>query len=163
MTPFARGAVVAVLAVATGLAGTGRALSPAPPSASGSGQTLSDAGAAWLVVDVSTGRTLDTRGGRILRTPILPGSIAKIATLIAALDAGVVSPGTTMTCRRRIVVEGETLTCSHPQLGRPLTLAEALAHSCNFVFGSIAARLRREDLDRTLVSLGLPPSDVTER
>jgi stage II sporulation protein D len=114
---------------------------------------------AYLVVDLQTGRPLATRREDVLRTPVAPGSIAKIATLLAALEAGVVKADTTLTCRRRIDLDGETITCSHPVLGRPLTLAEALAHSCNYAFATIAGRLRREDLDRALVITGLPPSD----
>jgi stage II sporulation protein D len=114
---------------------------------------------AYLVLDLQTGREISVRREDVLRTAVAPGSIAKIATLLAALDAGVVKPGTTFICRRRAVVAGETVTCSHPALGRPLTLAEALAHSCNDAFASMAARLRREDLDHALVTLGLPPSD----
>lgn len=114
---------------------------------------------ALLLLDVRTGRRLDTQRPDLLRTPVFPGSLAKIATLLAAFDAGLVSPDSTFACRRSIVVDGQTLTCSHPSLGRPLTLAEALAHSCNVAFDTIAARLRRTDLDRALLSLGLPPSN----
>ena len=89
---------------------------------------------------------------------MLPGSIAKVATLIAALEAGVIQPATRMTCPRRLEVDGHRLDCSHPDLGRPLDAVEALAHSCNGYFADIAGRLRRDDLDRAFGQLGLPPT-----
>jgi SpoIID/LytB domain protein len=159
MSTICRAATALVLASI--LAGAGApavrvAAAPAPQSGRAAPRA---AVPAYLVLDLQTGRTLAIRREDVLRTPVAPGSIAKIATLLAALESGVVKPDTTFVCRRRIEVAGETITCSHPPLGRPLTLSEALAHSCNCAFATIATRLRREDLDRALVVTGLPPSD----
>ena len=66
----------------------------------------------------------------LLDTPILPGSIMKTVTLVAALESQVIEPDTARLCRRTVTVGGRTYTCSHPDLKRPLTAAEALAHSC---------------------------------
>jgi SpoIID/LytB domain protein len=113
---------------------------------------------AYRITDVSSGRVVASARDDLLRTPILPGSIAKIATLVAALESGVIQPSTRIACPRRLEVEGRRLDCSHPDLGRPLTPAEALAHSCNGYFANVARRLSRASLDRALGQLGLPPS-----
>lgn len=93
----------------------------------------------------------------ILDTPVAPGSIAKVFTLLAALDEGTITPASTMTCPRRLTVDGRAYTCSHPDPGRPLTPAEALAESCNTYFASVASRLPRAALDRAFVRAGLRP------
>jgi SpoIID/LytB domain protein len=91
----------------------------------------------------------------VLDTPLLPGSIAKAATLVAALESGVITPATTRLCRRIVTVDGRTYTCSHPDLKRPLSPAEALAHSCNDFFVSLAPWLSREAVNAVRVKAGL--------
>jgi stage II sporulation protein D len=109
-------------------------------------------------VELSSGRTVLALREDLLRTPVLAGSVIKVATLLAAIDSGVVGPDTSITCRRHLVIDGELYTCSHPDVGRPLHPAEALAYSCNCFFATVAQRLRRDALDRALVELGLPPT-----
>ena len=60
-------------------------------------------------------------------------------------------------CRRVAKADGQTFTCSHPDLKRPLSPAEALAYSCNDFFVSLAPRLSREALNATRMAAGLPP------
>jgi penicillin-binding protein 2 len=117
-----------------------------------------EAGVAYLAVDLKSGRTIASSRADLLDTPVEPGSIAKIATLAAALESGVVTERTAILCTRTVVVAGRTLTCSHPDLHRPLRPAEALAHSCNVYFATIAGRLPRTSLDAALGALGLMPS-----
>jgi SpoIID/LytB domain protein len=93
----------------------------------------------------------------ILDTPVLPGSIVKTVALVAALERGIVTPATGHMCRRVARADGQTFTCSHPDLKRPLSPAEALAHSCNDFFVSLAPRLPREALNATRMAAGLPP------
>ncbi len=116
---------------------------------------------AYLVVDVASGRTLASARPDILGSPVLPGSILKIATLLAALESRVIEPGTSLPCRRDVTVDGHRLICVHPSLGRPLTPAEALAYSCNDYLTTIAARLPRSAFDRALAQLGLPPTPAS--
>jgi stage II sporulation protein D len=113
--------------------------------------------AAILVVDLPSGRTLSVVQPDLIATRLAPGSVLKIATLVAALESGVISPATKFTCRRRVKVDGRELVCAHPDLGRPMSPAEALAHSCNDFFVTIAERLPREALSATTSSLGLGP------
>lgn len=112
---------------------------------------------AYLIAELPSGRVMASARPDILSSPIAPGSIAKIAALMAALESGVIGPTTTMTCRRRVLFEGRVLTCSHPDVGHPLTPSEALAHSCNDFFVAVGRRLRREALNVALVRLGLAP------
>ncbi|HUE89371.1 MAG TPA: SpoIID/LytB domain-containing protein [Vicinamibacterales bacterium] len=93
----------------------------------------------------------------ILDTPVLSGSVMKMVTLVAALESQAIEPDTTRICRRTVTVNGKRYTCSHPDLKRALTAAEALAHSCNDFFVSLAPSLSREMFNRVRAQLGLPP------
>ena len=93
----------------------------------------------------------------VLDTPVLPGSIVKTVALVAALERGIITANSSHMCRRVVKADGQTLTCSHPDLKRPLSPAEALAYSCNDFFVSLAPRLSREALNATRVAAGLPP------
>ena len=93
----------------------------------------------------------------ILDTPVLPGSIVKTVALVAALERGVITPESSRMCRRVAKADGQTFTCSHPDLKRPLSPAEALAYSCNDFFVSLAPRLSRDALNATRMAAGLPP------
>ena len=93
----------------------------------------------------------------ILDTPVLPGSIVKTVALVAALERGVVTANSSHMCRRVVTADGQTFVCSHPDLKRPLSPAEALAYSCNDFFVSLAPRLPREALNATRMAAGLPP------
>ena len=112
-------------------------------------------GAAYLVRSLSSGSVSSQSRPDILDMPLLPGSIAKAATLVAALESGVITPATTHVCRRVVTVDGRTYTCTHPDLKRPLTPAEALAHSCNDFFVSLAPWLSREAVNAVRVKAGL--------
>ena len=85
----------------------------------------------------------ERREGRsdILDTPVLPGSIVKAVTLVTALESRRHPPDTEVMCRREVTVDGVRFVCAHPDLQRPLSAAEALAHSCNDFFMSLARRL----------------------
>ena len=145
MTPRLR-LVLGAAAVASWVTAAAIVAAQAPPS-----------GAAWLV------RPLDSQGPRrearadILDTPVLPGSIIKAVTLVAALESGVVNEHTTHLCRRVVTVDGHRYACAHPVLKRALTPAEALAYSCNDFFLSLAPRLTREAVNGVRRGAGLPP------
>ena len=93
----------------------------------------------------------------VLDTPILPGSVIKVVALVAALESGLIVPETTRMCRRTATVDGRKYVCAHPDLQRPLSAAEALAHSCNDFFVSLAPRLSRSMVNDVRVRFGLPP------
>jgi len=116
-------------------------------------------GVAYLAIDLRTHATIASTDAARLGKPVAPGSVIKIATLAAALEAGVVDDNTGITCTREVVVDGHRLVCTHPDLHRPMKPAEALAQSCNVYFATIAKRLPRPVFDRILAGLGLPLSD----
>jgi len=93
----------------------------------------------------------------VLDTPVLPGSIVKTVALVAALERGVVTATSSHICRRVSKADGQSYTCSHPELKRPLSPAEALAYSCNDFFVSLAPKLSRDALNATRMAAGLPP------
>ena len=92
----------------------------------------------------------------LLATPVAPGSLTKLATVVALYEQGL--GDLRIACSRRVVVDGKALTCVHPDLHRPLTPAEAVGHSCNTYFAVLAQRLSRQSLDAVLVRLGLGPT-----
>src|SRR3954452_9919073 len=100
--------------------------------------------AAYFVRNLDDPRDRQEQRGDILDTPVYPGSIVKTVALVAALERGIITPTSTHMCRRVVKADGQTFTCSHPDLKRPLTPAEALAYSCNDFFVSLTPRLPRE-------------------
>jgi membrane peptidoglycan carboxypeptidase len=121
----------------------------------------SQTGVAYVAIDLASGRIRDADQAAQLDRAVLPGSLIKVATLAAALEAGAISPRTGLLCTREVRVAGHSLTCTHPDLQRPLRPAEALAHSCNTFFTTVAARTPRSVLDRVLTDLGLPTTDAS--
>ena len=81
----------------------------------------------------------------------------KPVTLLAARASGAVENDTRIACGRTLHLEGRTLDCVHPSLGHALDARDAIAHSCNTYFVSVARRLPRSALSQAAVSLGLPP------
>ena len=58
----------------------------------------------------------------VLDTPVLPGSVMKVVTLVAALESRVDRAGhDSRMCRRTVTVDGRKYVCSHPDLKRPLS------------------------------------------
>ncbi len=82
----------------------------------------------------------------------------KVITLAAALEQGALDANTRTLCRRSITVDGRALTCVHPDYHRAIGPVEALAHSCNTYFATVARRLPRSALDDMLVRVGLGPT-----
>ncbi|WP_127529655.1 peptidoglycan D,D-transpeptidase FtsI family protein [Paenibacillus kobensis] len=89
---------------------------------------------------------------RALRA-VEPGSIFKIVTEAAALEAGVSKPNESFHCTGEY---GRYGLSDWKKGGHgDLTLREGLAHSCNIVFADIAERLTPQQLLDTAVRLGL--------
>jgi cell division protein FtsI/penicillin-binding protein 2 len=127
-------------------------------SAVASHGTLSS-GPAYLLVALPSHQVIAESRRDVLDTPIAPGSVMKVVTLATALEQGVANSGTRILCRRTIDVDGRPLTCVHPDFHRALDPVEAIAHSCNVYFATIARRLPRSALDDMLVRVGLTPSN----
>lgn len=84
-----------------------------------------------------------------------PGSTFKVVTALAALRAGY-TPDSTVECTETIVVDGRTIG-NYPGYSHTgsITLREALAHSCNTAFISLASEISSADLAAAALSLGL--------
>ena len=149
-----RGVLALSIAVAVGAA---QKPSPVPSLRA----DASAAQPAFVIQGLDNPRDRHEARADILDTPVLPGSIVKAVTLVAALEAGVISAATNHLCRRTVVADGQTFVCSHPDLKRALSPAEALAYSCNDFFVSLAPRLSRDRLNATRLASGLAPIGPT--
>jgi cell division protein FtsI/penicillin-binding protein 2 len=109
-----------------------------------------------------TAVALDVKSGRILahyhlevaaRRLARPGSTVKPFTLLALLSTG--SPPRALTCGKKLQIGARHMDCTHPPAPEPLDAVAALAYSCNYYFGSLAAGLRNSDLVETFTRAGL--------
>ena len=73
-----------------------------------------------------------------------PGSVFKLITCAAALDAGVVTPDSTFYCGASIGVAGTHFHCANNRRHGVQTLTQALMNSCNQAFIQVGQRLGRE-------------------
>ncbi len=148
-----RRAVAAVVAGCVAVAATwGMALLHAQPVAPAPGIAVAPA---TLVVDWPSRRIVAETDPRTLDTEMLPGSVAHVFALAAAVEAGLVLPSSTHVCRRVASADGRRFSCTHPDLRRPLTPAEALAYACNDFFAALATRLPRASLNDVRRRAGL--------
>ena len=141
--------------LALGAAFAGLALVAAPFARDAAGQPSGRAAPAYRLIALPSGRVIAEARADVLATPVAPGSLMKLAALIALYEQGF--GDVRMACTRRVVVDGAALTCVHPDLHRPLSPADAIGYSCNTYFGTLAQRLSRQALDSVLVRLGLGP------
>lgn len=70
-----------------------------------------------------------------------PGSVFKMVTLAAAIDAGVVNTATNFDCKGYLTVTGQKIKCWKSGGHGKETLQEAVAGSCNPAFMSMALKL----------------------
>lgn len=84
-----------------------------------------------------------------------PGSVFKLITCSAALDAGVVTKDTHFVCAGKIRVSGTTFRCANGHIHGNETLAQGLAVSCNPCFIQVGARLGKEAFCRYFEAFGL--------
>ena len=108
---------------------------------------------AWMRMSWPGGRVLAANLPERLDDAVHAGSLFKLVVARAAVDQGLVTPDLHLACPRRVRVAGREADCVHPDLGRPLALDDALAHSCNHFFVRLAERLDRAGLERTFRAL----------
>src|SRR5262249_34333281 len=63
-----------------------------------------------------------------------------------------------LVCGRNLRIGARQMDCTHPLRPDPIDASAALAYSCNFYFGSLAARLRTSDLVEAFTRAGLTSS-----
>ena len=84
-----------------------------------------------------------------------PGSVFKLITCAAALDAGAVSPRSTFYCGESISVAGTRFHCANHKRHGSQTVTQALENSCNQSFIQIGARLGKEAFCSYFAAFGL--------
>ncbi len=151
-SPHAAAALILTCVALGALTWTALLAQPARTAAS-----AAPSGPATLVVEWPSRRIATETGTRVLDAPVLPGALAHVFALAAAVDSGLVSPTSTHLCRRVATADGRRFVCTHPDLERPLTPAEALSYSCTDFFVHLAARLPRESLNEVRRRAGLEP------
>ncbi len=130
------------------------------------------AGAGVVVLDVDTGDVLamanapgyspddvdDTsaaqRRNRAVTDMFEPGSVQKAVTAAAAIEAGVVSPDTTLSVPDRLRVGDKTFTDSHSHPTETMSFAEIIEVSSNVGTIKVAQRLGAERLHAALREFG---------
>ncbi len=83
--------------------------------------------------------------GLAVSAPQAPGSVFKVVTLAAALEAGVTSPSDSFPVRQYAVLSGVRLANAGDESCGG-SLANSLAHSCNSVFAPMGAEVGRKRL-----------------
>ncbi|SFV29388.1 penicillin-binding protein 2 [Hyphomicrobium facile] len=84
-----------------------------------------------------------------------PGSTFVVVTALAALEAGVLSPGERIVCHGEYEYRGDVYRCSKREGHGSLSLHEAISSSCEVFFCEVAARLGIARLSAAARALGL--------
>lgn len=92
---------------------------------------------------------------RVIQGTYPPGSTFKIVSALAALQEGVVSPGTRYHCPGYLAVYGTLFRCHKPEGHGTVDLRQAIALSCNVYFYNVGIRLEIERLSRYAKLVGL--------
>jgi cell division protein FtsI (penicillin-binding protein 3) len=96
------------------------------------------------------------RGSRAVSTVFEPGSTAKVITMAAAIEEGLVTPTTRVTAPYKFTTDnGQTFHDSHNDGTRKLTVAGVLAESSNTGTVQIGSRLTPEQRYKYLTAFGL--------
>jgi len=93
---------------------------------------------------------------RPLASAYTPGSIFKLVTATAALENIADLETRSFTCTGETVIDGKAVRCQHEH--GTLSFADALARSCNVVFGQLAVELGAETLTECAQRLGITQS-----
>lgn len=139
-------------------------------------KTVKETGAGWgagLIMDAWTGEILamgtypdfdlnrypevkpEVTRNRVVTDAFEPGSVLKIATALACLERGVVSPGTVFHIPAELRVGGYTFKDAHPMPKSDMTFDEVIAHSSNVGTIKAAQALGKDNLYRFLARAGL--------
>ena len=108
------------------------------------------------IPDIAGDETGDYDGvylNRFFNAAYTPGSIFKLVTSAAALEADAASKDQTYTCTGETIIGGQKIIC----MGKhgTLSMTQALAHSCNVYYGELAAALGKDKLQAAADRLGL--------
>lgn len=105
------------------------------------------------VIEDGDGRYEGAYLNRVYSSSFTPGSTFKIITLAAALENLSDVTERTFACYGSTTVGGVEITC--PRAHGTMTIADALASSCNGVFGALAQELGANTMEEYMKSAGL--------
>lgn len=111
-------------------------------------KSLQNTQAIAIALHQQSGAILASHGN--IESAETPGSILKPLLLSAALQRKLVSPTTTVFCRRNLRIGNQSVPCTHPQADVAFTAQDALAYSCNTWFASLALRFTPASLTSAL-------------
>lgn len=100
---------------------------------------------------------LDGAGSPLMNRAVIgyqPGSIVKLVTAAAALEAHLITPSTTIQCPGFLTIGDRTFHCWNQDGHGPLALTGAIAQSCNVYFMQVARRLGVSRLRREMEEAG---------
>ncbi|MBV9762443.1 MAG: hypothetical protein JO340_17925 [Acidobacteriaceae bacterium] len=126
-------------------------------------------GGCALLLDLRNGRLLVSEGAEVARRLVAaPGSTLKPLSLLALLEANKLALQEEYFCSRHLVLNGQRLDCSHPNIAAPMNVSRAIAYSCNCAVAHFARRFEIGELARYLLRSGicsrtglLPDSEAT--
>jgi SpoIID/LytB domain protein len=108
-----------------------------------------------IVVDAHSGRVRALVNPQIATTEaLMPGSMMKPFTALAALRAGLIDRDSRTACPGRFTGLDFSLPCVHGDHLPPFSPSQAIAYSCNYYFATLGQRLGREKLIETLRPFG---------
>jgi penicillin-binding protein 2 len=84
-----------------------------------------------------------------------PGSVFKMIVALAALEEGIVTKDTEVTCNGKMVYGNHTYHCWKPEGHGPMNIVKALQHSCDIYFYNIAQKLGIEKIAAMARRFGL--------
>jgi cell division protein FtsI/penicillin-binding protein 2 len=112
-----------------------------------------------LLMDAKSRRVLYSEGDPGIAAA--PGSTLKPLVLAALMEAGKLRDEETFLCPVELRIAGRSFDCSHPRLAAPMTVAPAIAYSCNGFVAHVARRFGEGELARRLAHLGLPAARIS--
>lgn len=92
---------------------------------------------------------------RAIQSSFSPGSIFKIIMAVAGLEAGVITPQTTVYCSGKVQIYGHWFHCWKEGGHGRVDLREAIQHSCNVYFYELGQKLGIAQISRYSRLLGL--------
>ncbi len=108
--------------------------------------------ATWAALNEDPLRPL---GNRLIQGLYSPGSTFKIVMAIAALEEGVITPDTEVSCKGSGVFYGRRFKCWNTAGHGPMTLRHALEQSCNVFFYTLGERMSIDTINKWATRLGL--------
>ncbi|WP_208027999.1 peptidoglycan D,D-transpeptidase FtsI family protein [Rhabdothermincola sediminis] len=107
-----------------------------------------------MVADPETGDVVPGTNNAALTTVYEPGSVMKMVTVSAAIEAGLVSPDTMVQVPPTLKVGDATFQDAEPHGTVTWSVADVLAHSSNIGTIKIAQQLGKDRLHRALLAYG---------